>query len=793
VRIGAPEICASPFKGTDDLTYDYFDDDGLDYDTGTTGTGVIAYWDTVPYVEKLPNGSYLCIWSQFYRDDPSYPTVTVNNSLWGLKAKVRAFIYNPLLSEDNGYFVEFQRAKGDLATLQQVERVSQNITTGLAIQAHYVGFRREDTKLYAYTSFYHDDGHLVKSFFGDINVTGGGDVTPPYIIRQILTHSLFGVYADADIIDEASYAEMVQHCEDEGVMVSATYRTDESAQRWIEVLLATYSGFLVVDASLGKIKFRRHDPNASPVRTIDNSRLLRRSGELPVKTSRGASQDTYNLIRINYFDRNLDYKMNQIEEGDEVDQDLNGIRLRDFPGQLVMDQSLARKMAVRALWDNLYTRDSHQFHLGWKDSDLEPGDLITLVDSFSGLNQLTRITRMKEIERGTFETNAVQQLWYIPGYAPSQISQANWEEINAAGTYSREDYTNVSSPYNRSDPAGIPVPMESQVYELPYEFQIDTTPRAYIGWIANGPAAGATLYTSVDGISYVSAGQASPYPLAGRLLSNLPSKNEVVTNVDVFLQPNSAWNTTSPGYSMTATLNDINEAGMHTGASLLWVGSEMIAYSNVTLVSQNRYRLGKVYRGWGGTIVASHLVGDYFYKHGAGVFEKVFNEDQIGQTFYYKVAPYGFTGAEYSVASIEAKQYTFQGTFYRPQVPATPQFQANRGITKVNVSGPSDIGIQWARSSRASGYGFGGAGNNPGGYGAFIDDIASLGWRVEVVGSGGVTVRSTYVSTPGYSYLSATNAADNGAWRGNIAFRVTPRNAYGDAPATSVLSMELFY
>jgi hypothetical protein len=77
-----------------------------------------------------------------------------------------------------------------------------------------------------------------------------------------------------------------------------------------------------------------------------------------------------------------------------------------------MNGSCATNIANRALWANLYGKDSYAFKLGRKDADLVPGTLITLVDSFDSTLQSgvrARIVKWKESKRLEFDVTAVRE------------------------------------------------------------------------------------------------------------------------------------------------------------------------------------------------------------------------------------------------------------------------------------------------------------------------------------------------------------------------------------------------
>lgn len=782
--LGDPEILDVFSDGT------YFSDDGKGWTDDDQSAN--AYYTPETYVEDLDSGAYLVGFVAPINSDPSYAASFGSGVDIPIYFKFRAYTYNPL----TGNFTLFAKAGGTAFTRQELLPTNPGASSLTNPGIGQILLRRNGQELICHFATI-TGGDSVPSVvpkprigqfrYGILGALGA-DVTPPEIIKPILVNELFGLYPGQAIIDEDSYDTAVDYCVTNNIKVSTQYRTDGRAEEWIKRLLAIYDGYLVVDVTAGKIKFGVTELTNQSVRTIDNRRLIRRNPDQPpVNTTKGARQDTYNLIRVNYLDRNLDYKQNQVEEGDEVDQDLTGVRMREFPADFVMEEAVARRMANRALWSNLYTRDTHEFYLGWRDADLEPGDVITLVDSFGPVNQVVRISRWEEVERGLFQVNASQILQYVPGVDTSGVNSAYWNMVDWAGVNSV--YTNVTSQSTGVALTGPPGLAYASAYELPAEYTVDDIARVHIGWVPTDLAAGAWLYVSADGVTFGRALQAQPYPVYGQILTDLPALSPLGyhENVEVILYTHNVNSIHTNG-----TLADANLSAMHLGASLIWVGSEMLAYTGVNLVSQNRYRFDRVYRGWGGTPAGAHSSGDYMWRQGGGLFAREFSPDLIGQTLIYKVVPYGFNGQEYNVASISARSYTIVGRHYQPLPMRQIEYVGNRGVTKIGVGSTVDVQLDWHNGARLSGFGFGGAGRNPGGFGGFTPDTNQQGWRVNVVGSGGVVVRSTYVTSPTFTYTSSMNHADNGAWRGNCAYVVTPRNSYGDAPASSVLSLELF-
>jgi hypothetical protein len=644
----------------------------------------------------------------------------------------------------------------------------------------------------AYIDDFAASDDLVVSKFGDFELGGGEDVLPPYIIRKILTSPVFGIGISDSQIDDTSYNLAIQYCDGEDIRVSVQYKREENVLRILYDLLALYNGFLI--DSGGQIKFGLQTFTTSPVRTIDNDHLLiTKEGQAPVSVSVSARQDGFNKVKVNYFDRDLEYRQNQIEISDEVDIDQNGVRAQEFPAKFVMKEALANKIAVRALWSNLYARNMYDFSLGAKDADLEPGDVVTLVDSFHPALQAgkqVRITQWSERDPLMFTVRAVDEVEYV--------------SVSTLAVQSTSEQT-----YNTLFGPALPA-ADFTMYELPAEFQ-GATAKTYVGYRQQSNTKGARLYVSADGTSFAQVQEVQPYIISGIMAGPLVDRapGYVEENIQVYLMPDTAttaFNANTPTYAQTFQLDDVSQTGRALGAGLFWINSEMLAYEDATLLAQNHYRLGKVFRGWGGTHIQAHGSGDSWHKHGGGIFTQDFNEDKIGTIIHYKVAPFNFSGVEFDIASVDARTYQIQGTFFRPQVQAPIRtFVQSPGSfltiqsedlgpairKKAVIAGGSDVVFEWPDQARKRGYGARGYGD--GGYGRFESDTQSVNWRVEVLSNDLTTVvRCTTVDTMAYEYTHLVNSEDWNGWNGDFALKVTPFNEFGDALRSRTKILELF-
>jgi hypothetical protein len=780
IALGTVQILNTSFVDESGAAMVPFSDAGKNKD-GTTGVDSDDWLN--PSVQLLTEqgaaGLTLILFPRVYYDEtPDLDPV-------GSYAKVAAYIWNPFSAIATLYVVD------DGATYDPVVDIGVGrYTNNAAGQVPW--FDEFARKLYTLQRFENPSTvsqRAIVSELGTMTIGGGSDVLPPYIIYTILTNTVFGFSIPTSRIDSTSYAAALATCDAEGTRVSVSYLREESMLSVIDELLTLYGGFLI--DSGGIIRFGIHrstDTAVTPI--IDNSRLVVDSQDQPpVLVTKGARVDGFNYVKVNYFDRDLFYRQNFIEVSDEVDMDLNGIRAKEFQAKFTMNGAVATKLAERALWNNLYARDVYQLTLGWKDAHLEPGDVITLQDSFHhelATGVRARIAHWHEKERGKFSVTAVQELAYA---------------VDAVRTY-----TNAASLPSGADLFDDPLaPADFRMYELPKEFQASQA-MLYVGYNQLHRTMGAQLYLSDDNATFALAQNVQPYIISGILPEALPDRDTgyIEQDVTIHLMPTSGFISSSPTYVQTHALSDITQALRGAGMGTLIAGSEAMAIQGLTLLSQNTYKVDKVFRGWGGTNIQAHNSGAYWHRHGAGIFEQEISEDQIGNILYYKVVPYNFGGQTYNVGSIVSKSYQIGGGFWKPQV--MPWFKAFvnslaiftssddlRGARWRQVfSGGADATFTWPAASRIAGFGAGGHG--AGGYGNFTQEVATPTYRVQVLSSNLTTVvRCTVANTGFFTYTRAQNSADFNGFAGDYTVRVTPYNSYGDAPLNQQRRLTLFW
>lgn len=764
-------------------------------------TGVVSFSDQTAYF-KDSNGANIIPFAEVQKnsvgaagtayDDFMSPVAFGSNFIlmvrsfsdkpWFAEALCFANLYTsaPLMSNVKGQYADPTTDLGESpSTLPDAVdiRVSASSKSGaIYINTEYAGGA-------------HNPG-TVEARLGSTSGGAGLDVTPAYIIHRILTSETFGFQTSAmfgftitpDRINEASYENAVQHCIDNNIFVSTTYDSADNLLTILSTLCGLYNGFITEVG--GVIQFGVITGLDTPVRTIDNNHLVAAIGTPPVKVTKAALEDGYNRIQINYYDRSINYNQNQVQVDDEVDQDINGVRLYSSTAQFVMNGSVAYNIANRTLWANLYGKDQYDFIIGYKDADLVQGDLITLTDSFeptlSG-GVRTRLTSVKRTKPGEYTCVGKREFPYI---LTASLGFTATSSIDAG-------FGTLVNPIKPN--------LFQAAYELPQEFQ-NSKAYVYFGYNQGSQVMGEQLYLSTDGANYVLTQDTQPYIISGLFPKPLENRSRgyVETDVDFYIFPVSGFNASTPTFIQKYDLDDVTPAIRASGGGVLIVGSEAISMETLTLLGQNHYKAKRMFRGWGGTPISAHNSGEYFHQHAAGVFLHEISLNDIGTNISYKIVGYNFASVLWDVASVAASSYTIRGDYWLPRaqprtkiwVTSPLAWTASLPITGPFIaidSGGSDVELTWELAAQNEGNGAGGFGN--GTYGHFEDDGSTTGWRVDIASKDATPVSSFIVNTPYFKYTVAQNSADFGGFGRDLVLKVTPFNVKGDGLVSDVRSL----
>lgn len=513
------------------------------------------------------------------------------------------------------------------------------------------------------------------------------DANPKDVIVDLLTNPYYGAGFPAEKIgDMSAYSN---YCIANNIFISPLYLDQSPVRDMLTTLMAlTNSGAVYSDGRLkilpfGDVSASANNvtflPNSQPVYDLNDDDFLGDSGDDPVQVTRKSQADSYNSVRIKFYNRNNDYNEEIVEAKDDASIAQFGLRAMDVQDMKeICDPTVARNVAQILLQRSLYIRNQYTFKCGWSKALLEPMDLVTLTDPGMGMNRfLVRITSVEEDEEGelTFTAEEAPQNVYSAARYPSQQSIGYSSNNNAVAP-------SVSPPVIFEPP----LPIANGLDQL---------------WIAaaaggNKSWGGADVWLSVDGNSYKKIGQIISAARYGFTTSTLPAgaNPEVQAQLGVDLSE-------SGGTLMSASQRDVDAF-----TTLCWIDGELVAYRDATLVSAAQYKLSYIRRAGGGTKLINHNAGSTFVRLDESIFQWTIPSDMVGKRVFIKLASFNvFGGGTQDLSAIVAYEYVINGTdqpadnLPRKVIDSASVGTTKQEITPETLSVPSITGLGTVRTS----------------------------------------------------------------------------------------------
>jgi hypothetical protein len=218
-----------------------------------------------------------------------------------------------------------------------------------------------------------------------ISNTLGPDANPAAVIYSLLTNSWFGLGLPTSQVDLASFHAAGQTLNTEGFGLTVFTNEDTSPREVIDRVLEHIDAVLWEDHASGtiKIKLIREDYTVASLLELTESNVV------AIDSYKAASwEDTYNLVRIAYSDRDKLYKETYLGVHDQANFTFqsNKIRVIDLKFPYCMTATVARKILDRELRNYslpkralrlVATREAMQltpgqvFRFTWPDFDIE--------------------------------------------------------------------------------------------------------------------------------------------------------------------------------------------------------------------------------------------------------------------------------------------------------------------------------------------------------------------------------------------------------------------------------------
>lgn len=270
------------------------------------------------------------------------------------------------------------------------------------------------------------------------------DCIPSEILIDFLTNDRYGAGFPAEkISDLSSYRD---YCLAQGLLLSAAIDSQSPAQEFVTQLMRLTNSAIYYSEGILKIVPYSDStvtgngvtwvPNNTPIYDITDDDFISDSNNDPVKVSRGATADAYNHVQVEFINRSNQYNVEISEAKDLVNIDAYGLRTQDpLKAHEIADAAVARSIAQLILQRVLYVRNTYEFTVGLKFCLLEPTDLITLTDTYLGLNQrVVRILSIEEQSDNTFliTTEDAPEGVYSNTLYPSQIGVGYQNDFNVS-------------------------------------------------------------------------------------------------------------------------------------------------------------------------------------------------------------------------------------------------------------------------------------------------------------------------------------------------------------------------
>lgn len=485
----------------------------------------------------------------------------------------------------------------------------------------------------------------------------GVDADPALIIQDFLTNSQYGCGFPSSSINAGSLlggtgtSAYQCYCFAAGIAISPVLNMQEKATsilaRWLQLTNSTavWSGGLLNIIPLGDMNIAANShswlANDTPLYDLTDDDFLHTDGEDPIQINRSDAYSAYNRQSVEVQARSDNYNSGPVEVFDQASIDRFGSRIGStVTAHEICDLAVANVAAQLILQRGLYVRNTYSFKLSLEFCHLDPMDLVTLTDPLLGLAQTAvRITDIEEDDSGYLTVTAEE----FPQGVATATRYAVQSKIGTA-------------PNNQVAPGSINAPI---IFEPPG--QLAGALQVWAIVTGSDPNwGGAHVWASYDGTTYSQVGQVTAGAKQGLTTSALASVSTSSTGPTIDSANTLSVSLAESGGSLLST----SVSGAQNGATLCYVGGELLAYENASLTGTNAYNLSYLVRGLYGTqaSVGAHASGVAFAQIDNTVFKYTYANPAIGQTIHLKFTSFNIYGAaEEDPSTVAVYTHTLSG------------------------------------------------------------------------------------------------------------------------------------
>jgi hypothetical protein len=448
------------------------------------------------------------------------------------------------------------------------------------------------------------------------------DAEPAAILSDYLTNSAHGAgFGYLGDVTDSGATSWRRYCRAMGFFLSPEEKTQRPAHEFVAELLQITNAEAVWSNGELRIIPRgdeevtgslvTYTPDLTPEYELTDADFIADGGEDPVTVERKSSAELFNIVRVEFLNRDRQYNPEPAEARDELDIALNGERPAPVLRlHAIKDAQVARQVAQMLLQRGLYVRNTYTFTLPFDYSRLEPMDYVSLTEGRIGLtDKLVRILSIEDDQDDKLRVRAEE----VP-VGPAGAPRYNWETAQGYAANYAAAPGSVLTPYIFTAPPLLVSAEEG--YEI---------------WIAasgpnNGAWGGCDVYFSLDDLEYVFAGSINGSARHGTLgaLINAGADPDTSTTMRCVLSNS----TLELG---TGTTEDADNNRL-----LLMVDGEVMSYRDAVLVSAGTYDVSYLRRGKFGSSRTGHASGAKWARLDAAVFRMRYDSGLAGRTVYFK-------------------------------------------------------------------------------------------------------------------------------------------------------------
>ncbi|MDD2321744.1 MAG: phage tail protein [Geobacteraceae bacterium] len=611
------------------------------------------------------------------------------------------------------------------------------------------------------------------------------DVLPTTITEDILTNDWYGMGLDSSVLDAAAYADTAADCKAHDRKLSVLINQQVSILDVLQHVIDHHNGFITY--ADGKIAHRQLKQE-TPIAALTNSDLVQKDAEPPVSLTKAGGRDYYNKVQIEWTKRDKDYVSGIATAKDDVDIADYGVLDTTIKLDALCTFTRASRMAHMMLVRSLSNPQSLAFELGPKNSDLRPGDVVTITDAHTELDALPiRIGSVSEGEDYIIEVTAAEEITSDIAYN-GMVDSSDTDEDSDDLDDLDEDAGRVYQPLILE-----PCPLFSSVSGLVFSY----CSSGFLSWT------GASLYRAYStGGAYTKVADAQPEGCTGRLYSRDETSITVNLYNDVTLE--SVTNLNDLIVDPTRNLFVLKYDGQadlyckfmtaELTATRTWKLSGLI--TNINGVP----RVGATFNGSGGAKYAipygydTYFSRVLFYSHLPHKY--LCSEDDKFKTLCFKLASVNNLGEEQSLADCsELSEYVDDLTNkpVKPQNVAVNGIGLPRGVDNYyredyagTIPASADVVFAWVSSNR-----YGTGRSNPTRSDAVTEDAEFSQFKIEIYknwntySQSGTLVRTETTTSKTFTYDTTMQTADS-FLTGQLVAKIYQQNTLTDSEAMKV-------